>query len=106
MATLSSRQYSTIFLLSLGYAMYCVARRALSVTMPLLLKEPSISETDIGSVSSAFSAAYGVSKFVGGILADLMSCSSLYTLGLFLAALSNLSFPLVPLGKGMNLFHC
>ena len=93
-------QFRTILLLSVGYLMICVARKALSVTMPLLLahnegKTSFLSETDIGSISTAFSASYGLSKFVGGVLADFLSCSSLFALGLALAGGCNVLFAIV-----------
>ena len=87
----------TFCLLTLGYATYSASRRSLTVAMPYLLKGQSISgfsmtELELGALSSAFSAAYGVSKFFGGVLSDFVSCGTLFAGGLVFAALANMLF--------------
>jgi OPA family sugar phosphate sensor protein UhpC-like MFS transporter len=46
----------------------------------------------IGNISTSFSIAYGISKFVGGVVSDFLPADILFSAGLFLAALSNLLF--------------
>ena len=51
-----------------------------------------LSKADVGNIATSFSAAYGISKFVGGVVSDFLPPDALFAIGLFLAALSNFLF--------------
>ncbi|KAI8464482.1 MAG: hexose-phosphate transporter, major isoform [Monoraphidium minutum] len=69
-----------------GYTTFYLTRGSLTYSAPVLLADKSLglTLTDIGAMTSIFPMAYGVSKFVSGVVAS--SVSSRILLGVGLAA--------------------
>lgn len=69
----SSLPNSPLFSTSASYLAYNLARKALAVAAPGLQQGPNegglrLSKTDLGLVSSSFTAMYGASKFAGSVI--------------------------------------
>ncbi|MBW4803592.1 phosphoglycerate transporter protein PgtP [Loigolactobacillus coryniformis subsp. torquens] len=79
-----------------GYAGYYLLRNNFSLAIPQLMDE-GFSKTQLGFVFSAVSIAYGISKFVMGIVSDQSNARIFLPLGLLLTALVNLAFGFIPL---------
>jgi sugar phosphate permease len=86
------KELRLIFGLFTGYACYSLLRKSLSVSVPFMRTSLNLTKTDIGNISTSFSIAYGVSKFVGGVVSDFLPADILFAAGLFLAALANFFF--------------
>ena len=77
--------------LFLGYFMYTVARRGIAVVQEPMMSELGLTMADIGMLNSAFTAMYGGSKFLGSLLADVFSASTLFAIGLAAAGAANVA---------------
>lgn len=82
----------TMYSMIIGYAIYYFCRKNLSVAMPALLQETGFTKTDLGWVLTGFSIAYGISKFMSGILADRSNPRYFMAVGLLLSAVVNVFF--------------
>eukprot|EP00198_Chlamydomonas_reinhardtii_P001258 XP_001690593.1 hexose-phosphate transporter [Chlamydomonas reinhardtii] len=80
--------------LVLGYAGYYLTRNSLTYTAPVMVADPSLgfSLAQVGTMTSIFPIAYGLSKFVSGIVGDRYSPSLLLGGGLIATAACNLAF--------------
>ena len=76
------------------YTTFYLTRGSLTYSAPLLLADKSLglSLTDIGAMTSIFPLAYGVSKFVSGVVASTVSSRMLLGVGLALTAGVNIAF--------------
>jgi len=72
-----------------AYTYSSVIKRSFHSCMGVLSAELSLSKGDLGLVSSSFSAAYGASKLLGGVLSDRMSNRALFVGGLVLGGACN-----------------
>ncbi|MCH3922914.1 phosphoglycerate transporter protein PgtP [Limosilactobacillus sp.] len=79
----------------IGYAGYYLLRNNFSIAIPGLIKE-GFSKGELGLALSAVSLAYGISKFVMGIVSDKSDARIFLPLGLLLVSLVNLAFGLIP----------
>ena len=87
-----NKQNRLIFGLFTGYAFYSLLRKSFAVSVPFMRTSMDLSKADVGNIATSFSAAYGISKFVGGVVSDFLPPDALFAIGLFLAALSNFLF--------------
>ena len=78
-----------------GYAGYYLLRNNFSIAIPGLIKE-GFSKGQLGLALSAVSLAYGISKFVMGIVSDKSDARIFLPLGLLLVSLTNLAFGFIP----------
>ncbi|KAG2501306.1 hypothetical protein HYH03_001104 [Edaphochlamys debaryana] len=80
--------------LVLGYAAYYLTRNSLTYTAPAMVADPALafSLAQVGTMTSIFPIAYGMSKFVAGILGDRYSPTLLLGGGLAATAACNLAF--------------
>ena len=85
-------EYRLIFGLFTGYGFYSLLRKSFSVSVPFMRVSLGLSKADVGYIATSFSVAYGISKFIGGVVSDFLPPDALFAMGLFLAALSNLLF--------------
>ncbi|CAE8597231.1 unnamed protein product [Polarella glacialis] len=70
-------------------------RQSLSYTAPVLRQAMGWKGlTELGQLSSLFPLAYGSSRFLGGVLGDLMSPKKVFVLGLSVCSLLNIAFGL------------
>ena len=89
-----SNEFMLTFGLFLGYGLYSLLRKSYSVALPLMRTTLSLSKTDVGNIATSFSVAYGISKFIGGVVSDFLPPEAMFAIGLFLTALSNVFFSL------------
>ncbi|PNH10196.1 putative hexose phosphate transport protein [Tetrabaena socialis] len=80
--------------LVLGYAAYYLTRNSLTYTAPAMVADPALGFTlaQVGSLTSIFPIAYGMSKFVAGVVGDRFSPALLLGGGLLATAACNLGF--------------
>ena len=90
------KEYRLIFGLFTGYGFYSLLRKSFSVSVPFMRVSLGLSKADVGYIATSFSVAYGISKFIGGVVSDFLPPDALFAMGLFLAALSNLLFSSPP----------
>ncbi|WIA10980.1 hypothetical protein OEZ85_011139 [Tetradesmus obliquus] len=78
----------------LGYTCLYLNRGTLTFTAPVMVNDPllSLTKTDIGAMTSAFPAAYGLSKFLGGMLGAAFSPRLMLALGLIATSGINVAF--------------
>ena len=77
--------------LLIGNFFYSVSKKSLPITNIHLETKMNATTVDLGNISSAFSAAYGISKLLGGILSDVLPPYHLFCVGLYLAGILNLA---------------
>lgn len=87
-------RFRTLYSLFIGYAVFYFVRKNLSAATPALLEDLSLTKTQVGALWSFLYLAYGLSKFVNGILADRANPRYFMAFGLFLSALCNIFFGL------------
>jgi len=85
-------QLSTFAILFLGYAAYNFNRKSVSFALPSLIKNGLLDKSGAGTVSSSQNAAYGISKFLGGLLSDRISAKWLFCSGLVLSGSATILF--------------
>ncbi len=88
-------RWTTYFSIFIGWSFYYFCRKVLPSSMPSLIQDQGFTKDNIGTITSSFSLAYGVSKLVCAILSDHMSSRSMFSLGLVLSGTCCLLFPLV-----------
>ncbi|KAG2488806.1 hypothetical protein HYH03_012606 [Edaphochlamys debaryana] len=78
----------------IGYSCYYLTRNSLTYTAPVMVADPSLHMdiTQIGAMTSIFPIAYGMSKFISGVLGAKFSPSVLLAGGLMATALINIAF--------------
>lgn len=77
-----------------GYSCYYLTRNSLTFTAPAMVASPSLGLdiTSIGVITSIFPLCYGCSKFVSGVVGDVLSPSVMLGGGLIATGLVNLAF--------------
>ncbi|MCU5371805.1 MULTISPECIES: glycerol-3-phosphate transporter [Bacillus cereus group] len=75
----------------IGYAGYYFVRKNFSLAMPYLI-EQGFSKGELGVILSAVSIAYGLSKFLMGIVSDRCNPRYFLAAGLFLSGIINIVF--------------
>lgn len=102
-AATADMQYSADFIrrrlvvfvcIVVGYACYYLTRNSLTYTAPVMVADPTLGMdiTQIGAMTSIFPIAYGMSKFVSGVLGAKLSPSVLLAGGLMATAVINIAF--------------
>ena len=79
----------------IGYAGYYLLRKNFAFAIPTF-QEQGFSKTELGLILSAVSIAYGISKFVMGIVSDRCNPRYFLAMGLLLSALINILFASLP----------
>lgn len=74
----------------IGYIFFYFSRKSLVFISPLMLNDLKISIYEIGIINSIFYFTYGMSKFVGGIIADKSTSKNLMFIALILTGVLNL----------------
>ncbi len=77
-----------------GYALFYVTRKNLSVAMPAMIADLGIAKADLGLFLTLHGLCYGVSKFANGYLGDRANPRYFMALGLVLSAAANVAFGL------------
>lgn len=78
----------------IGYALFYLVRKNLSVAMPVMIQDLGVSKTDLGIFITLHGVCYGVSKFANGFLGDRTNPRYFMPLGLLLSAAANVAFGL------------
>lgn len=78
------------------YASFYLCRVNISIAMPGILKEYSLTKTAMGAVLTALFFAYAVGQFINGQLGDKFGARRLITFGAIISGILNLIFPLLP----------
>lgn len=78
----------------IGYACYYLTRNSLTFTAPAMVATPGLGLdlTSIGVITSIFPLCYGCSKFVSGVVGDVLSPSVMLGGGLIATGLVNILF--------------
>ena len=84
-------QWETLIVTMIGYALYYVIRKNLSIAMPLL-GEIGVSKVQLGAFLTCGGIVYGAGRFLNGIVADRNSARKVMAIGLAICALVNLAF--------------
>ena len=83
-------QWETLIVTMIGYALYYLIRKNLSIAMPLL-GEIGVSKVQLGAFLTCGGIVYGVGRFLNGIVADRNSARKVMALGLAICALVNVA---------------
>ena len=75
----------------IGYALYYVIRKNLSIAMPLL-GEIGVSKVQLGAFLTCGGIVYGAGRFLNGIVSDRNSARKVMALGLLICSLVNIAF--------------
>jgi len=80
----------------LGYSCYYLTRNSLTFTAPAMVATPSLGLdiTSIGVITSIFPLCYGCSKFVSGVVGDMLSPTIMLGGGLIATGIVNILFGL------------
>jgi sugar phosphate permease len=87
-------QFRTISLSILGYAMFYLVRKNLSVSMPYISQDLGFTKADFGLILTLHGLVYGLSKFINGIWGDRSNARFFLVAGLVMTALCNIFFGL------------
>lgn len=82
--------YSMFF----GYAFYYFTRKSFAFAMPALMRDLHFNMSDLGIISSVWAIAYGLSKFVSGVLGDRSNARYFMSFGLLVTGICNILFGL------------
>ncbi|CAL4100835.1 unnamed protein product, partial [Meganyctiphanes norvegica] len=87
------RYQSAVFTsLFIGYACYTYNRKSVSYTLPALFTQELLTKNGAGAIISFQNTAYGISKFMGGIMSDRVSARLLFSSGLLLSGVACVLF--------------
>ncbi|CEG00957.1 Major facilitator superfamily domain, general substrate transporter [Ostreococcus tauri] len=77
-----------------GYSCYYLTRNSLTFTAPAMVASPTLNLdiTSIGVITSIFPLCYGCSKFVSGVVGDVLSPSLMLGGGLIATGMVNIAF--------------
>lgn len=87
-------RYRIFYSMLIGYALFYFTRKSFTYAMPGIIADLGFSKSQLGILASILAIAYGMSKFVSGILADQSNPRYFMALGLFLTAICNILFGL------------
>lgn len=77
--------------LFLGYSSYYFSRKSYTFAIPALLRDLKLKKNELGVITSGFSAMYGLGKFAGGLLSDTLSPRAMFTAGMLLTGVINIT---------------
>ncbi|XP_063398251.1 glucose-6-phosphate exchanger SLC37A4-like isoform X2 [Mytilus trossulus] len=89
---LKGRQLIIFTSLYISYTLYVYVRRSVAFSIPALVTSEGFEKSQIGLITSSQSIAYAISKFICGILADVVSPKALNSGGLILSGITAISF--------------
>jgi OPA family glycerol-3-phosphate transporter-like MFS transporter/OPA family sugar phosphate sensor protein UhpC-like MFS transporter len=93
-----------LYSLMIGYAVFYLIRKNLSVAMPGIQSDLGITKTDLGLFLTLHGILYGVSKFANGYLGDRTNARVFMVAGLLLSAVMNIGFGLGSTALALGLF--
>ena len=75
-----------------GYALFYLCRKNISMAMPSMASELGATNTQLGILGTLLYVTYGVGKFANGVLGDHANPRAMMAAGLVLTAAANLAF--------------
>jgi len=78
----------------IGYAFYYFIRKSFIFAMPSMIEDLGFTKTDLGIITSVWAVAYGLSKFVSGVIGDRSNARYFMALGLLATGVCNIFFGL------------
>ncbi len=85
-------QKKMFWLMWVTYASFYLLRVNISIAMPEIMKEFSLTKTSMGLVLSALFLLYAIGQFINGQLGDKLNSRRIITLGLLCSAVLNIIF--------------
>ncbi|MBW1888181.1 MAG: MFS transporter, partial [Deltaproteobacteria bacterium] len=89
---LSTWQKKMFWLMWVTYASFYLCRVNISIAMPQIMKEFSLTKTDMGLVLSSLFLLYAIGQFINGQLGDKLNSRRIITIGLLCSAVLNFIF--------------
>ncbi|MDR1259794.1 MAG: MFS transporter [Endomicrobium sp.] len=80
----------------IGYMFYYFTRKNISYVAPLFINELNLTKVSFGVLNSAMAIAYGVGKFLCGMIADKCNTRTFMAFGLIGSSIVNLFFGFLP----------
>ena len=91
---ISTWQKKMFWLMWVTYASFYLLRVNISIAVPEIMEEFSLTKTDIGLVLSSLFLLYAIGQFINGQLGDKLNSRRIITLGLLCSAVLNIIFGL------------
>jgi len=85
-------RWSVFLSVTIGYGVYYLARRGLSVTKESIIATDLLSAAQLGAIDSAFLLTYAIGKTTNGFLADRINPRPFFATALVLSAAANIAF--------------
>ena len=85
-------QKKMFWLMWVTYASFYLCRVNISIAMPKIMEEFSLTKTDMGLVLSSLFLLYAIGQFINGQLGDKLNSKRIITLGLLSSAVMNIVF--------------
>ena len=85
-------QKKIFWLMWITYASFYLLRVNISIAMPQIMQEFSLTKTDMGLVLSSLFLLYAIGQFINGQLGDKLNSRRIITLGLLSSAALNIIF--------------
>ncbi len=85
-------QKKMFWLMWVTYASYYLLRVNISIAMPRIMEEFSLTKTDMGLVLSSLFLLYAIGQFINGQLGDKLNSRKIITIGLLSSAVLNIVF--------------
>jgi len=85
----------TVYSMYIGYSFYYFTRKSFTFITPYLKDDAGLTIDELGLLASILTLAYGISKFVSGILCDRSNPRYFMAIGLILTGVFNILFGLV-----------
>ncbi len=97
--TIVKKQYQyfrirVFYSMFIGYAFYYFTRKSFTFAMPALISDLHLDKADLGIIASIWAIAYGLSKFVSGIIGDRSNARTFMAFGLLVTGICNIFFGL------------
>lgn len=89
---LASWQKKMFWMMWITYGSFYLLRVNISIAMPEIMKEFSLSKSDMGMVLSSLFLMYAIGQFINGQLGDKLNSRKIITIGLLTSALMNIIF--------------
>ena len=89
---ISSWQKKMFWLMWVTYASFYLLRVNISISMPEIMKEFSLTKTDMGLVLSSLFLLYAIGQFINGQLGDKLNSRRIITFGLLSSSVLNIIF--------------
>ena len=84
-------RFRMFYSIYLGYMVFYFTRKSLTIASPDLISELGFTTIQIGLLITLFSVAYGISKFISGIMSDKNNPRYFFSIGLIITGIINIA---------------